>query len=70
MKPKHLPSYLGWFMLDRFYHQRKLDLFLHFLSFVAEVCPPTYKKEFQLPVAAMSRMGAQLTTDDDDDFMK
>ena len=72
MKPKDLPSYLGWFMWDRFSRQRKMDLFPHFLSCVAEVRPPTYKKEFQLPVATMSRIGvgSQLTTADDDDFMK
>ena len=72
MKPKDLPSYLGWFMWDRFSRQRKMDLFLHFLSCVEEVRPPTYKKEFQLPVATISRIGvgSQLTNDDDDDFMK
>ena len=56
MKPKELPSYLGWFMWDRFSRQRKMDLFLH----------------VQLPVATISRIGvgSQLTNDDDDDFMK
>ena len=68
MKPHDLGSYLGWFMWDRNCRQLKHDKFLHFLRCAAEVRPPSYKVEFQLPRATMSRI-AQKTDNEDDDFI-
>ena len=68
MKPHDLGSYLGWFMWDRNCRQLKHDKFLHFLRCAAEVRPPSYKFEFQLPQATMSRI-AQKTGNEDDDFI-
>ena len=51
MKPHDLSSYLGWFMWDRYCRERKLDRFIHFLRWAAEIRPPVYKVEFKLPDA-------------------
>ena len=65
MKPHDLQTYLGWFMWDRFTRQRNLDPFIHFLNCAANVRPPSYKQEYQLPPATMTRIGSIETVDDD-----
>ena len=68
MKP-HDSTYLGWFMCDRFTRQRNFDQFVHFLKYAANVRPPSYKQEFQLPPETMTRIGLQVATVDDDHFI-
>ena len=72
MKPKDLNSYLGWFMWTRYCKQRKLDLFVHFLSCVADIRPPTYIQS--LPIAKLVSSSIKNTESEkgkcsDDDFM-
>ena len=41
MRPKDLDEYLGSFMWIRYCKQRKLDMLLHLLRSIGDVCPPT-----------------------------
>ena len=68
MKPNDLPSYLGWYMWDRYTRQRKLDPFIHFMKCAAEMRPPLYKKEYQLGPVTMIKTNPLITPEDDDAF--
>ena len=61
MKPNDLPSYLGWYMWDRYTRQRKLDPFIHFMKCAAEMRPPLYKKEYQLGPVTMIKTNPLIT---------
>ena len=63
MKPHDLHSYLGWFMWDRNCREMRRDIFIHFMKCAGEQRPPSYKVEFQLPPATMTRILRQTESD-------
>ena len=63
MKPHDLHSYLGWFMWDRNCREMRRDIFIHFMKCAGEQRPPSYKVEFQLPPATITRILRQTESD-------
>ena len=66
MKPHDLYSYLGWFMWDRNCREMKKDLFIHFMKCAAEQRPHTFKINWQLPPATVTRIVRQPDEEDND----